>query len=256
MIHPTAIIDPAARLAEDVEVGAYCVIGPDVEIGAGTRFGPHCVVRGPTRIGRDNRFHAFVSLGGDPQDKKYAGEATRLEIGDRNTFFEFVTVSRGTVQDRSVTTIGSDNWFMAYVHIAHDCRVGDHVIMANCATLAGHVEVGDWAILGGFAKVHQFCRIGAHSFCGMNVDIARDVPPYVMVAGAPAEPHGINSEGLKRRGFDAEKIRNIRNAYKILYRSGLRLEEAVVQLGEVVKAQPEIAPLVAFLTASARSIIR
>lgn len=256
LIDPRAVIDTGAVLADSVSVGAFSVIGSDVEIGPGTVIGPHTVIQGPARIGRDNRIHQFASLGGAPQDKKYGGEPTRLEIGDRNTFFEFVTVNRGTVQDRGETRIGNDNWIMAYVHIAHDCVLQDNIIMANNATLAGHITVEDWAILGGFTKVHQFCRIGAHSFTGMNVDLTRDVPPYVMVSGTPVQPHGINTEGLRRRGFDAEQLRNIKQAYKILYRSELRLEEALVKLRTLAENQPEIAVMVKFLETSERSITR
>lgn len=256
MIDARAVIDPEAKLADSVGVGAFSVIGAGVEIGAGTTIGPHVVIQGPTRIGRDNRIHQFASIGGAPQDKKYHGEPTRLEIGDRNTFFEFVTINRGTSQDRGETRIGNDNWIMAYVHIAHDCVLHDNIIMANNATLAGHITVEDWAILGGFTKVHQFCRIGAHSFTGMNVDLTRDVPPYVMVSGTPVEPHGINSEGLKRRGFDAVQIRNIKQAYKVLYRSDLRLEDALSKLRDLSATQPEIAVMVKFLESSERSITR
>lgn len=255
-VDPRAVIDPRAKLAAGVSVGPYSVIGAEVEIGAGTVIGPHVVIQGPTRIGRDNRIHPFASLGGAPQDKKYAGEPTSLEIGDRNRIFEFATLNRGTVQDKGTTRIGSDNWLMAYVHIAHDCLLGDNIIMANNATLAGHVDIEDWAILGGFSKIHQFVRVGAHSFTGMNVDITRDVPPYVMVSGTPAAPHGINSEGLKRRDFSAEQQRNIKNAYRILYRSDLRLEEALQQLKVLGETQPEVASLARFLEKSERSITR
>ena len=255
-IDPRAIIDPKANLATGVSIGPYSVIGPDVEIGAGTSIGAHVVIQGPTRIGRDNRIHPFASLGGAPQDKKYAGEPTTLEIGDRNSIFEFVTLNRGTAQDKGATRIGNDNWLMAYVHVAHDCVLGDNIIMANNATLAGHVDIHDWAILGGFTKVHQFVRIGAHSFTGMNVDITRDVPPYVMVSGTPVQPHGINSEGLKRRGFTAEQMRNIKNAYRVLYRSELRLEEALAQLKLLAETQPEVALMAHFLDSSERSITR
>jgi len=227
-----------------------------VEIGAGSVVGPHVVIQGPTRIGRDNRVMPFASLGGAPQDKKYAGEPTLLEIGDRNSIFEFVTLNRGTAQDKGATRIGSDNWLMAYVHVAHDCALGDNIIMANNATLAGHVDIEDWAILGGFTKVHQFVRIGAHSFTGMNVDITRDVPPYVMVSGTPVQPHGINTEGLKRRNFSAEQLRNIKNAYRVLYRSELRLEEAIEKLRELGVSQPEVELMVKFLERSERSITR
>ena len=256
MIDPRAAVDSSARLAADVTVGAFTVIGAGVEIGAGSVIGPHAVIQGPTRIGRDNRIFQFASIGGIPQDKKYHGESTWLEIGDRNSFFEFVTINRGTAQDRGKTSIGSDNWIMAYVHVAHDCQLGDNIIMANNTTLAGHVSIEDWAILGGFTKVHQFCRIGAHSFTGMNVDLARDVPPYMMIAGTPAEPRGINSEGLRRRGFDAAQLRNIKNAYRLLYRSQLRLQEALEQLRSLSATQPELACLVNFLDASERSITR
>ncbi|HSC46905.1 MAG TPA: acyl-ACP--UDP-N-acetylglucosamine O-acyltransferase [Gammaproteobacteria bacterium] len=255
-VDPRAVIDAGARLAAGVKVGPYAVIGADVEIGAGTVVGAHVVIQGPTRLGRDNRIMPFASLGGAPQDKKYANEPTPLEIGDRNTIFEFVTLNRGTVQDLGATRIGSDNWLMAYSHVAHDCILGDNIIMANNATLAGHVIIEDWAILGGFTKVHQFCRIGVHSFTGMNVDITRDVPPYVMVSGTPVEPHGINSEGLKRRNFSAEQIRNLKNAYRVLYRSDLRLEEAVMQLKALGATQPEVAVLASFLEKSERSITR
>lgn len=256
MIDPRAAVDPAARLAADVTVGAFTVIGPQVEIGAGSVIGPHAVIQGPTRIGRENRIFQFASIGGIPQDKKFHGEPTWLEIGDRNTFFEFVTINRGTAQDRGKTSIGNDNWIMAYVHVAHDCLLGDNLILANNTTLAGHVSIEDWAILGGFTKVHQFCRIGAHSFTGMNVDLTRDVPPYMMISGTPAEPRGINSEGLRRRGFTAEQIRNIKNAYRVLYRSELRLEEALAKLHTLVASQPELQCLVEFLESSERSITR
>ena len=255
-IDPRAVVDPKARLAEGVSVGPYSVIGADVEIGTGTVIGPHVVILGPTRIGRDNRIHPFASLGGAPQDKKYAGEPTTLEVGDRNSIFEFVTLNRGTAQDKGTTRIGNDNWIMAYVHVAHDCVLGDNIIMANNATLAGHVDIHDWAILGGFTKVHQFVRIGAHSFTGMNVDITRDVPPYVMVSGTPVEPHGINSEGLKRRQYTPEQLRNIKNAYRVLYRSDLRLEEALAQLKILGETQPEVALMARFLEGSERSITR
>ncbi|HEX7965946.1 MAG TPA: acyl-ACP--UDP-N-acetylglucosamine O-acyltransferase [Gammaproteobacteria bacterium] len=255
-VHPQALVDPKAKLDSSVSVGPFSVIGADVEVGAGTVIGPHVVIQGPTRIGRDNRIHAFASLGGAPQDKKYAGEPTLLELGDRNSIFEFVTLNRGTVQDKGTTRIGSDNWLMAYVHVAHDCLLGDNIIMANNATLAGHVDIEDWAILGGFSKIHQFVRIGAHSFTGMNVDVTRDVPPYVMVSGTPVEPHGINSEGLKRRSFSADQLRNIKNAYRILYRSDLRLAEALEQLKVLGESQPEVALMVRFLEKSERSITR
>lgn len=256
MIHSQAIVSSDAKVAEGAEVGPFSVIGDGVEIGEGTSIGPHVVVKGPTRIGRDNRIFQFASIGDDPQDKKYAGESTSLEIGDRNTIRECCTINRGTVQDEGVTRIGSDNWLMAYVHVAHDCQIGNHTILANSATLAGHVQLGDFAIMGGFTGVHQYCRIGAHSFLGMYAGITRDVPPFVMVSGRPAEPKGINLEGLKRQEFSAEQIKSIRNAYKVIYRSGLKLAEAVERLDEVVDDQPEIRPLVDFLRSSKRSIIR
>ncbi|MDE2234660.1 MAG: acyl-ACP--UDP-N-acetylglucosamine O-acyltransferase [Gammaproteobacteria bacterium] len=256
MIDSRASVDSSARLSADVSVGPFSVIGPDVEIGSGTWIGPHVVIQGPTRIGRNNRIFQFASLGGIPQDKKYTGEATWLEIGDHNTIFEFVTINRGTSQDKGRTVIGNGNWIMAYVHIAHDCSLADNVILANNTTLAGHVSIEEWAVLGGFTKVHQFCRIGAHSFTGMNVDITRDVPPYVMAAGSPAEPRGINSEGLQRRDFTAEQIRNIKNAYRLVYRSELRLDEALVKLEAISSTQPEVVRMVNFIKSSQRGITR
>jgi len=256
LIHATAVIDPSAELDPSVSVGPYAIIGAGVRIGAGTVVGPQVIIGGPTTIGRDNRFVAACSIGGQPQDKKYQGEPTRLVIGDGNTFFEYCTVNRGTAQDLGVTTIGNDGWFMSYIHIAHDCTIDDHVIMANTATLAGHVHIHQWAILGGFAKVHQFCHVGEHSFCGMNVDLTRDVPPYVMVAGTPPAPYGINSEGLRRRGFTPEQVRHIKEAYRVLYRADLRLEQALVELRKLETDQPELAILTRFLADSARSIVR
>jgi len=256
LIDPRAIVDPAAQLDSSVEVGPFSIIGPGVEIAAGTVVGPHVVIRGPTRIGRDNRIYQFASIGDDPQDKKYAGEPTRLEIGDRNVIREYCTINRGTVQDQGVTRVGNDNWIMAYVHIAHDCNVGDHTIFANGASLAGHVDVHDYAILGGFTLVHQFCRVGAHSFSAMGSAVAKDIPPYVMVSGQPAEPHGINAEGLKRRGFSPDGIQAIRRAYKTLYRSGLTLEEARQRLAEMARTAPEVAPLHEFLGGGRRGILR
>ncbi len=256
MIDPRAIIDPDAQLAEDVEVGPFAVIGPRVEIGSGTRIGPHCVIQGPTRIGRDNRVYQFASIGDAPQDKKYAGEPTRLEIGDRNTIREFVTINRGTVQDKGVTRIGDDNWIMAYVHIAHDCEVGNHTIFANSASLAGHVRVEDHAILGGFTLVHQFCALGAHCFTAFGTTLGKDVPPYVMVSGNPAHPHGLNIEGLKRRGFSAEALRALKRAYRTLYRSGLTLEAALEDLRRQAAEAPEVGVLVRFLEGQTRGIVR
>lgn len=225
-IHPTAIVDPKAQLDDGVTVGAFSIIGPHVAIGAGTEVGPHVVIEGHTTIGRNNKFFQFSSIGAAPQDKKWAGEPTRLEIGDDNTIREFVTMNTGTVQDQGVTRLGHDNWISAYVHLAHDCQVGSHTIFSNNAQLAGHVQVGDHAILSGYCGVHQFCKIGAHAFIGMYTSLTQDVPPYVMVAGNPAAARGVNIEGLKRRGFSRAQIDAVRNAYKLVYRNGLTLEEA------------------------------
>ena len=256
MIHPTAIVHPGAKLGANVSVGAYSLIGEHVEIGDGTRIGPHVVVEGHTRIGRDNEIFQFCSIGASPQDKKYDAEPTRLEIGDRNTIREFCSFNVGTSQDAHVTRVGNDNWIMAYVHVAHDCQVGDHIIFANNATLAGHVHVGEWAILGGFTGVHQFCRVGAHSFCGVGTVLLQDLPPFVTVAGNPAKPHGINSEGLKRRGYSAESIAAIKRAYRALYRSGLTLDEARQRVAEIAAGQAEAAPFAAFIADSGRGIVR
>lgn len=254
--HPTAIIDDGAHLDDGVQVGAYSVIGAGVCIGAGTVIGPHVVIRGPTTIGRNNRIYQFASLGDDPQDKKYAGEPTRLDIGDDNTIRECCTINRGTVQDAGVTRIGNGNWIMAYVHVAHDCQVGNGIILANNASLAGHVHIGDFAICSGFTGIHQFCRIGAHSFIGGFSAITRDVPPYVMVAGQPPAPHGLNSEGLRRRGFASDQLQNLKEAYRILYREGLRLAEARERLEARAASQPELQPLVEFLAGSERGLLR
>ncbi len=256
MIDPRAIVSAQAEIDADVEIGPYSVIGPGVSIGKGTWVGPHAVINGPTRIGRDNKVFQFASIGDAPQDKKYRGEPTRLEIGDRNVFRECVTVNRGTTHDRGVTRIGNDNLLMSYAHVAHDCQLGDQIVMANCATLGGHVEVGDWVIFGGLSAVHQFTKIGAHCFIGNNAAVTRDVPPYVMAIGQPAVPHSVNSEGLKRRGFTPAQILNIRRAYRTLYRSGLKLAEALERLDAVAREQPEIAPFVSFIRRSARSIVR
>ena len=256
MIDPRAVIDSAARLAEDVSVGAFTLIGPDVEIGAGTWIGPHAVINGPTRIGSENRIYQFTSIGEAPQDKKYAGEATRLEIGDRNTIREFVTVNRGTVQDAGITRIGDENWIMAYVHIAHDCLIGNQTIFSNNASLAGHVRVDDYAILGGFTLVHQFCAIGAHAFCAFGSSIKKDVPPFVIVDGSPARPRGLNAEGLKRRGFTTQAQQALRQAYKTLYRSNLSLQEALAELQAMAQEQEEVAQLVSFINQQKRGIIR
>ena len=229
MIDPHAIVSPQAKLAEGVHVGPFSVIGPDVVIGPNTWVGPHAVINGPTSIGADNKIFQFASLGDAPQDKKYKGEPTRLEIGDRNVFREFCSVNRGTTHDKGVTHIGNDNLLMAYTHVAHDCVLGDKIVMSNCATLGGHVELGDWVILGGLSAVHQFTKVGAHCFIANNTAVTRDVPPYIMAVGQPAEPHSVNSEGLKRRGFSAVQIRNIKNAYRLLYRQGLKLKDALVE---------------------------
>lgn len=256
MIHPTAIVHPGARIGRDVSIGAFSIIGEHVEIGDDCEIGHHAVITGHTRIGRSNRIFHFVSLGEAPQDKKYAGEATRLEIGDGNTIREFCTLNIGTIQDRGVTRIGNDNWIMAYVHIAHDCVVGDHTVFANNATLAGHVIVDDYAILGGFTGVHQFCRIGAHVITGIASVVRQDIPPYVTASGNPAAPHGINSEGLKRRGYSADALSAIKRAYRLLYRSGLSLAEARTAIEAEAEGHPELKALVDFLTVSGRGIIR
>lgn len=254
MIHPTAIIDPSAKLGQHVEVGPYSVIGADVEIGDYCVIGPHVVLRGPTRLGHHNRIFQFASIGEDCQDKKFKGEPTRLEIGDHNVIREFVTIHRGTIQDQGVTKIGDHNLLMAYAHVAHDCVVGNHVILANNTTLAGHVHVGDWAILGGFTGVHQFCHIGAHAFTAVNSVVVQDIPPYIMAQGHNAQPRTINAEGLKRRGFSAAQILNIKRAFKILYRQGLTVPEAVAKMTEL--EAPELQPLIHFVQHSSRGIIR
>jgi UDP-N-acetylglucosamine acyltransferase len=256
VIHPTAIISPDAELAAGVAVGPYSIVGAGVRIGAGTSIASHVVIKGPATIGEGNRIFQFASIGDDPQDKKYAGEATRLEIGNGNTIREFCTINRGTVQAGGVTRVGSNNWLMSYTHIAHDCHVGDDVIMSNNATLAGHVHVENHAILSGFCAVHQFCRIGTHSFVGGLCGITRDVLPFMIVAGNPPEPRGINQEGLKRRGFTTEQMRNLKEAYRLLYRSGLRLVEAREQLGAMATDRPEVRAIVEFLDRSERSIVR
>jgi len=256
MIHPTALIDPGAKLGERVSVGAYSILGPGVEIGDDTWIGPHAIVTGRTRIGRANRIYQFCSIGEAPQDMKYAGEPTRLEIGDRNTIREFCTFNVGTAQDAGVTRLGSDNWIMAYVHVAHDCQVGDHTIFAHNASLAGHVRVGDWAILGGFTLVHQFARLGAHSITGIASVLLKDLPPYVMAMGNTAKPYGINVEGLKRRGFAPETIAALRRAYRVLYRSRASIEEARAQIAEAARTEPALGLLVDFLSVPGRGIVR
>lgn len=256
MIHSTAIIDSGAELAADVRVGPYAVIGPDVVVGAGTEIGSHVVINGPTRIGRENRFFQFASIGEAPQDKKYAGEPTRLEIGDRNVIREFVTINRGTVQDRGVTSLGDDNWIMAYVHIAHDCRIGNQTIFANNASLAGHVTIHDYVILGGFTLVHQFCSLGAHSLTAFGSGISLDVPPYVTVGGSPAKAHGLNMEGLRRRGFSEESRKLLKQAYKTLYREGNSLQDAIAILKNRAQDYAELQLLVTFLEQQTRGIVR
>jgi UDP-N-acetylglucosamine acyltransferase len=255
-IHPTAIVDPTARLSADVEIGAYTVIGAHVELGARCRIGPHVVINGPTVMGEDNQVFQFASLGDAPQDHSYKGEPTRLVIGDRNVFRECATINRGTMKDKGVTTIGSDNLFLAYTHVAHDCVVGSHCVFSNSVALAGHVEVGDWVIFGGYSGVHQFARIGSHAFLANNTAATYDVPPYVTAEGRPAEPRIVNEVGLKRRGFAPEQVRNIRNAFRILYRSGLKLEEATEKLRELSATQPELVPFVAFIDNSKRGLAR
>ena len=256
MIDARAVVSPHAELAPDVEIGPFSIIGRDVVIGAGSWIGPHAVINGPTRIGTDNRIFQFASLGDAPQDKKYKGEPTRFEIGDRNVFRESVTVNRGTVHGHGVTRIGNDNLFMAYSHVAHDCRLGDQIVLANCATLGGHVDLGDWVIMGGLSAVHQFTKVGAHCFLAHNAAVTRDVPPYLMAVGRPAVPHSVNSEGLKRRGFTPEQIQNIRRAYRVLYRSGLKLSAALEELEKAAETQAEIRPFVDFMKSSTRSIVR
>ncbi|MBL8479444.1 MAG: acyl-ACP--UDP-N-acetylglucosamine O-acyltransferase [Sterolibacteriaceae bacterium] len=255
-IHPTAIVHPSAKLGRGVVVGPYSVVGEHVEIGDHSVIGPHVVVTGHTTIGSDNRIFQFCSIGEQPQDKKYAGEPTRLEIGDRNTIREFCTFNCGTAQDAGVTRLGNDNWIMAYVHLAHDCQVGDNTIFANNAQLAGHVRVGDWAILGGFTVVHQFVRIGAHSITAMGTILLQDLPPFVMAAGNPAEPRSINAEGLKRRGFSPTAIAAIKRAYKTLYKAGMKLDEARAALEAESLTVPELSVLAGFLVASGRGIVR
>jgi UDP-N-acetylglucosamine acyltransferase len=256
LIDPRAVIDPEAELDEGVSVGPFSIIGAGVRIAAGTVVGPHVVIKGPTRIGRDNRIYQFASVGEDPQDMKYAGEPTRLEIGDRNVIREFATLHRGTVQDQGVTRIGNDNLLMAYIHVAHDCVLEDRIIMANAASLGGHVRIGYHAILGGFTKVHQFCRIGAHSFSGMGSAIGMDLPPYFMASGQPAKPHGINREGLSRRGFSGETIQQIKRAYKLIYHSNKRLQEAREGIDAMLNDTPELEILTEFLAHKGRGILR
>ncbi len=255
-IHPTTVIDPSARIGDGVAIDAYCVIGANVEIGACTVIGAHTTIDGACRIGRDNRIHAHAAIGGDPQDKKYQGGRSELVIGDRNTIREFTTLNRGTPDGGGVTRIGDDNWIMAYVHIAHDCLVGDNTVFANNATLAGHVEIGDFVTLGGFSGVHQFCKIGAHAFIGMGSLINADVLPFVLVAGQYAKPRGINSEGLKRRGFSAERIAAIKRAYRTLYVSGKPLADAREQLAAQSIDDSDVRQMLEFIERSGRSLLR
>jgi UDP-N-acetylglucosamine acyltransferase len=255
-LHPTAIVDKRAKLAASVTVGPYTIIDGDVEIGEGTTIGAHNVITGHTKIGRENRIFHFCSIGEANQDKKYKGEPTRLEVGDRNTIREYVTLNRGTAQDRGVTKVGNDNWIMAYCHVAHDCLVGDNTVFANHATLAGHVDIGDWAILGGFVGVHQFVKVGAHVMAGIASVVTQDVPPFVTIAGNPTTPFGINSEGLKRRGFSPEAIAALKRAYRTLYKGGLTLADAKAELTRQAEESPEIRQMLDFLETSTRGILR
>ncbi len=255
-IHPTAIIDSKAELDSSVTVGAYTTIGANVKVGRGTTIASHVVLQGPTIIGEDNRIFQFSSLGEAPQDKKFKDEPTTLEIGDRNTIREFCTFNRGTIQDKGTTKIGNDNWIMAYVHIAHDCQIGNNTILANNSSLAGHVDIHDYAILGGFTLIHQFCKVGAHVITAVNTVVFKDIPPYVTAAGYDAKPHGINAEGLKRRGFSPDTVLQIKRAYKVLYRNNLTLEEAKIELADMQKNCNEIALLTDFLNNSTRGIVR
>lgn len=256
MIHPTAIIDPEAIISEGVEIGPYSIVGAGVEIGKGTVVGPHVLIKGPTRIGKDNKILQFSSIGEDPQDKKYNGEPTTLEIGDRNLIRENCTINRGTVQGGGVTRIGSDNWIMAYVHIAHDCVIGSHTILANGTTLAGHVTIQDYVILGGFTLVHQFVVLGKHSFTAINTIVLKDIPPFVMASGHPAVPHGLNSEGLKRHQFDKDDIQEVKRAYKLLYKSGILYNDAKEQIQQMGEACAVVAEFSQFLNSSERGVIR
>lgn len=256
MIHATSIVDAGARIADGVEIGPWCEIGGEVEIGEGTEIGSHVVIRGPTRIGRGNRIYPFSSIGGDSQDKKYRGERATLEVGDGNVIREYCTINRGTAQGGGRTRVGSGNWIMAYVHIAHDCSVGDDVVMANGSSLAGHVAIDNCVTLGGFTLVHQFCRVGAYAFSAMGSIVLKDVPPFVMIAGNTARPHGLNTEGLRRRGFSPETIRHLRRAYKTLYKKGLTVQQAIAELEENKAECPEIGLVIEFVRASTRGVIR
>ena len=256
MIHQTAIIDPSAKIADDVKIGPYSIIGANVEIDSGTWVGPHVVINGPTKIGKDNRIFQFASIGEEPQDLKYNGEETTLEVGDRNTIREYVTFNRGTPEDVGVTRVGSDNLFMAYSHVAHDCQVGDHVIFANAASVAGHVHVGDHAILGGFTAVHQFTHIGAHSFSGLGTIVNRDIPPYVIVAGNHAQAYGLNKNGLKRRGFDSPTIRALQKAYMLVIKGRKKRDEIQDDLDKLMNEFAEVKKMIEFIDASERGVVR
>ncbi|MFC5741903.1 acyl-ACP--UDP-N-acetylglucosamine O-acyltransferase [Dyella tabacisoli] len=257
MIHPTALIDPTAVIGANVSIGAYSVIGAGVEIGEGTVIGPHVVIEGPTKIGRDNRISQFTSLGGAPQDKKFAGEHTELVIGDRNLIREFVTINRGTGDGGGITRIGNDNWLLAYVHIAHDCQIGNNIVFSNYSALAGHVDIGDWVIMSGFSGVHQFCKVGAHAFIGMGCLVGSDVPPFVMMANEQrGRPRGINSEGMKRRGFEAPRIAAIKRAYRTLYMAGLTLADAREQLAAQAQESDDVRAMLDFLDTSERALVR
>jgi len=256
LIHPTAVVDPAARIAADVIIGPYCVIGADVEIDSDCWLGAHVVISGTTHIGAGTRIFPFAALGSEPQDKKYRGETTRLEIGSNNTIREYVSINRGTLQDDGVTRVGDDNWIMAYVHIAHDCRIGNHTVLANNTTLAGHVHIGDYTTLGGASLVHQFCHIGAHAFTAYGARINKNVPPFVMICEGKARPRGLNVEGLRRRGFSDRRIRLLKDAYRLLYRSELSLEQAVRALQDMEGDSDDVRQLREFISVSDRSIIR
>jgi len=256
VIHPTAIIDPTAKISSDVKIGPYSIVGANVEIGDGCVIGSHVTIEGPTRLGKENKIYQFASIGSDPQDKKYAGEPTELIIGDRNVIRECCTISRGTTQDRNKTTIGNENWIMAYVHIAHDCDIGNHTIFANSATLAGHVTVQDYVILGGFTLVHQFCQLGAYCFTAMNSVISKDVPPFIMVSGHMAKPHGFNTEGLKRHKFSGETLATLKKVYKIVYRSGNTLDVALTKIEQQQFSDAAVDRFVTFLKSSSRGIVR
>lgn len=255
-IDPRAVVSPRAQVAPDVQIGPFAVIGPDVTIGAGCWIGPHAVINGPTVMGEGNRVYQFASIGEAPQDMKYKGEPTRLTIGARNTFREYVTVNRGTATGIGETRIGDDNLVLAYSHVAHDCVLGNHIILSNVVQLAGHVEIGDWTIFSGYSGAHQFSRIGAHAFIGNNTSVIRDIPPYVLATGHPAEPRSINVEGLKRRGFDEAQLRAIRNAYRVLYRSALKLEVATRRIEEQARKHEVLGIFAEFLRGSTRGLAR